>query len=133
MTWQKGGKIHFGPLWDFDLGFGNESYVQNQGFDGWYIRRYRLFGKMFWDPGVVEAARQYWLEHRETFHALADSVPLYEEIIAKAVKNEYRRWPVITNTENWALKDPYDSYDEGISAMLEWMEQRFQWIDAELR
>ena len=133
MTWQKGGKIHFGPLWDFDLAFGNESYVQNQGPDEWYIRRYRLFGKIFWDPGVVEAARQYWLEHRETFHALADSVPLYEEIIAKAVKNEYRRWPIITNTENWALKDPYDSYDEGISVMLEWMEQRFQWIDAELR
>lgn len=133
MTWQKGGKIHFGPLWDFDLAFGNESYVQNQGPDEWYIRRYRLFGKMFWDPGVVEAARQYWLEHRETFHALADSVPLYEEMIAKAVKNEYRRWPIITNTENWALKDPYDSYDEGVSVMLEWMEQRFQWIDAELR
>ena len=38
MTWEKGGTIHFGPLWDFDLAFGNESYEENQGPDDWYIR-----------------------------------------------------------------------------------------------
>lgn len=132
MTWQKGGKIHFGPIWDFDISFGNESYERNRGFDGWYIRKYRWFGSMFRSPEVKEEARLYWMEHRETIHALADSVPLYRAIIEKAVKNEYRRWPIITNTENWALKDPYESYDEAISVMLDWMERRFQWIDAEL-
>ena len=132
MTWQKGGKIHFGPIWDFDISFGNESYERNRGFDGWYIRKYRWFGSMFRSPEVKEEARLYWMEHRETIHALADSVPLYRAIIEKAVKNEYRRWPIITNTENWALKDPYESYDEAISVMMDWMERRFQWIDAEL-
>jgi len=87
---------------------------------------------MFRSPEVKEEARLYWMEHRETIHALADSVPLYRAIIEKAVKNEYRRWPIMSNTENWALKEPYEDYAEAISVMLDWMERRFQWIDAEL-
>jgi hypothetical protein len=71
-------------------------------------------------------------EHRETFKALIDSVPLYRSIIDKAIENEYRRWPVMKNTENWALKDPYDSYDEAVETMIEWMKQRYQWIDKEI-
>ena len=133
MTWQKGGKIHFGPLWDFDISFGNESYEQNRGYDGWYIRKYRLFGKMFWNPGLKADAKRYWKEHRESFRALADSVPLYRSIIDKALKNEYRRWPIMSNTENWALKDPYVDYDEAIDVMVQWMKDRFDWIESALK
>jgi hypothetical protein len=53
-------------------------------------------------------------------------------MIEKAIKNEYRRWPIIRNTENWALKDPYDSYDEAVETMTEWMKKRYQWIDEQI-
>jgi hypothetical protein len=36
------------------------------------------------------------------------------------------------NTENWALKDPYDSYDEAVETVIEWMKQRYQWIDKDI-
>ena len=67
-----------------------------------------------------------------TFKELIDSVPLYRTIIDKAIENEYRRWPVMQNTENWALKDPYGSYDEAVETMIEWMNQRYSWIDNEI-
>ena len=81
---------------------------------------------------VDSAATAYWQEHRDTFKALIDSIPVYRAIIEKAIDNEYRRWPVIGNTENWALKDPYDSYDEAVEVMTEWMKKRYQWIDNEI-
>ena len=81
---------------------------------------------------VKEAALDYWNNHRKTFKALIDSIPVYRAIIEKAIDNEYRRWPVIGNTENWALKDPYDSYDEAVEVMTEWMKKRYQWIDNEI-
>ena len=132
MTWKKGEPIHFGPLWDFDLGFGNASREMNKNPEDWYIRRYRLNSYIMTNTLVNEAATNYWNEHRETFKALIDSVPVYRAIIDKAIKNEYRRWPVMQNTENWALKDPYDSYDEAVETMVDWMKKRYEWIDNEI-
>lgn len=133
MTWKKGEPIHFGPLWDFDLAFGNASREQNQSPEDWYIRNYRLNYYIMRNSIVKEAAIDYWNYHRETFRALIDSIPVYRAIIEKAVDNEYRRWPVIGNTENWALKDPYDSYDEAVEVMTDWMKKRFKWIDENIK
>ena len=114
------------------MAFGNASREGNKGSDGWYIRYYRLYNYIFWCDWIEDEAKAYWIEHREKFRALADSVPLYQKIIRKAVENEYRRWPIISNTENWALKDPYDSYEEGVAVMVKWMRERFDWIDKNL-
>lgn len=132
-TWKKGEPVHFGPLWDFDLAFGNASREQNQNPEDWFIRRYRLNYYIMENSLVDSAATVYWNEHREVFKSLIDSIPVYRAMIEDAVKNEYRRWPVLNNTENWALKDPYDSYDEAIEAMTTWMKKRFEWIDKKLK
>lgn len=133
MTWQKGSPIHFGPIWDFDISFGNESRELNRKFENWHIRSYRWFYYFFRDDAIRSQIREYWFEHRETFRALVDSVPLYRSIIEDAVKNEYRRWPIMSNTENWALKDPYEDYDEAIDVMVQWMKDRFDWIETTLK
>jgi hypothetical protein len=81
---------------------------------------------------VDSAIAVYWNEHRETFRELIDSIPVYRSIIERAVNNEYRRWPILSNTENWALKDSYDSYDEAVETMASWMRKRYEWIDSEI-
>ena len=131
-TWTKGEPIHFGPLWDFDLAFGNASRERNQNPEDWYIRAYRLNRYIMNNSLVDSAASAYWRMHRDAFYELIDSIPVYRSIIEQAVENEYRRWPIMQNTENWALKDPYDSYDEAVETMVDWMKKRYQWIDREI-
>ena len=131
-TWTKGEPIRFGPLWDFDLAFGNASRERNQNPEDWYIRAYRLNRYIMNNSLVDSAASAYWRMHRDAFYELIDSIPVYRSIIEQAVENEYRRWPVMQNTENWALKDPYDSYDEAVETMVDWMKKRYQWIDREI-
>ncbi len=133
MTWQVGGTIHFGPLWDFDLGFGNASREPNSPPEDWYVRRYRWFYYIVHSDQVKPAVEGFWAAHHDKFRALIDSVPLYRGIIEKAIDNEYRRWPVLQNTENWALKDPYETYDEAVSAMVDWMRKRYDWINSNFR
>ena len=133
MTWQVGGTIHFGPLWDFDLGFGNASREPNSPPEDWYVRRYRWFYYIVHSDQVKPAVEDFWAAHHDKFRELIDSVPLYRGIIEKAIDNEYRRWPVLQNTENWALKDPYETYDEAVSAMVDWMRKRYDWINSNFR
>ena len=132
ITWEKGRPMRFGPLWDFDISFGNESYKENRPFDGWYIRRYAWFGYIFRDDSVRSCARDYWLKHRDLFESLIDSVPLYASNISRVLKNEYRRWPIMQNTENWALKDPYENYEEALDSLVLWMKARYEWINQAL-
>lgn len=132
MNWQKGGKIHFGPLWDFDLAFGNASYEQNKTPEKWHVRWVRWNGEIFRDSSVRVDAKEYWYANRDKFLAIIDSIPLYQKMISRAVKNEYKRWPVLKNTENWALKDPYDSYEEGVEYMVDWMKRRFDWLEKDM-
>lgn len=131
LTWEKGGTIHFGPLWDFDLAFGNASREENKPAENWYVRTQRWNRVIFNDVLVQSVAKDFWRENRNLFKDLIDSVPVYRSIIEKAVKNEFKRWPVMSNTENWALKDPYGSYDEAVETMVEWMKKRYDWIDAQ--
>lgn len=129
MTWEKNKPIYFGPIWDLDLGFGNQSYQENRSEDGWYIRKGHWHLYIFRDKNIQERAASYWKEHREQFRALIDSIPLYVGEIRGAIDNEYKRWPILENTENWALKKPYDSYEEAVGDMKDWMLKRYQWIE----
>ena len=130
--WEKGGTIHFGPLWDFDLGFGNESREKFAMPENWFIRNYRWNRYILMDARMQEMAKEYWTAHRETFHELIDSIPLYKSQIEKAAKNDIKRWPILDNTFLWALRHSYDSYDEAVDSMTVWMEKRFQWIEENL-
>lgn len=130
--WEKGGTIHFGPLWDFDLGFGNESREKFAMPENWFIRNYRWNRYILMDARMQEMAKEYWTAHRETFRELIDSIPLYKSQIEKAAKNDIKRWPILDNTFLWALRHSYDSYDEAVDSMTVWMEKRFQWIEDNL-
>ena len=130
--WEKGGPIHFGPLWDFDLGFGNESREIFSMPENWFIRNYRWNRFILADRQMRTLAAEYWKLHRETFHELIDSIPLYKSQIEKAAANDLKRWPILDNTFLWALRHSYDSYDEAVDSMTVWMEKRFQWIEENL-
>ena len=106
---------------DYLLYYWVQEYSKNE--DGNF---YRL---IFKDSVVQHRARSYWKDHRREFKALIDSIPVYEKIIRKAIDNEYRRWPVLQNKENWALKAPYDTYREAVDDMKDWMKKRYKWIE----
>lgn len=131
MTLDSNDVFHFGPLWDFDLAFGNASRENVKPAENWFVRSYGWNYHIFKSPYVRNSAKEYWQKNRDLFVDLIDSVPVYRKVIERAIKNEYKRWPVMGNTENWALKEPYDSYDEAVEDMVLWMKKRCQWIDAQ--
>ena len=127
--WIQGGTIHFGPLWDFDLGFGNQSRNQFRPAENWFIRNYRWNKYILADSTMNQLAADYWKAHRETFRALIDSIPLYKKQIEKAAKNDFKRWPILDNAFTWALRHSYKSHDEAVDSMTVWTKRRFDWID----
>ena len=67
-----GGKLRMGPLWDFDLAFGNVTYNDNERPEGFWIKRQTAwFARLFEDPAFVELVRERfaWFDsHRELIY-----------------------------------------------------------------
>ena len=129
ITWQENQPMHYGPVWDFDLAYGNwiKEWVRRP--DDWYIRYSGWEKKLFQNNVISELAKKYWNDHKSIFAALPDSINQYAKELKPATKNEFKRWPILGNTENWTYKESYSSYNEAIDSLNSWIMQRYEWID----
>lgn len=132
LTWQKGDVIRLGPVWDFDVAYGNWETESLRSVTDWYIRPSGWNGLIFKREKYWQEAVRYWKDHRDFLATFPDSISKYAAELAPATRNEFKRWPVLENTENWTYKEAYDSYDEAVDSLNSWIKQRIEWIDANL-
>jgi len=128
-TWEQGGIIKMGPVWDFDQGYGNWNYKDWQGPDGWPIRSEGWSAKILRDAQIKNRADNYWKEHRNFFATVPDSISKYAQTIQNYANNDFKRWPILESTENEFHKEAYNSYQEAIDSLNSWIVQRLQWIN----
>lgn len=125
-TWERNGKMKMGPVWDFDLSYGE---YKNYSPENWYSRSNAWNRHLFKNGQFKQEVSTYWKEHRTTFLGMADSLDYYEKFISKAAKNNFKRWPVLETTFLWEFNQSYDTHAEAVDSLKSWMTQRIRWID----
>lgn len=128
-TWNIGEPMKMGPVWDFDVAYGNWKTDSLRTVTDWYIRESGWNKQLFSNPMVQKRAKDYWVEHRDFLETITDSIRKYAKIVKPYTMNDFKRWPILNSTENWAHKEPYRSYDEAIDSLNCWIRQRIKWID----
>lgn len=131
-TWNIGEPIKMGPVWDFDVAYGNWKDDSLRTTTNWYIRNSGWNKLLFNDSVLADRAVRYWKEHRDFFESVTDSIRKYAKVVEPYTANEFKRWPTMSYTENWAHKEPYGSYGEAIDSLNSWIQQRVRWIDDNL-
>ena len=131
-TWCNNHPIIMGPLWDFDLAYGVHTLFDADEPNGWYIRKARWNVPLFSNREFKENANKYWNEHREIFRSFSDSILNKSKELELYTKNDFKRWPILANTESWTFREPYSSYMEGVDSLVSWINQRMEWIDGNL-
>ena len=125
------GKIAMGPIWDFDLAFGNTSDNGSDSPEGWYIRNVMWYTRLFEDPSFATAAKQRF----DWFYARKQVYLDFVRSNARMMKPH-----ADANNEIWhnytqqiaASPNMFETYDEHVDALIAWLEQRFEWIKANL-
>jgi len=139
----KGGKLHAGPLWDFDLCYGNEDYTDfNLQTDTWLYTKYpdEYGGRMHWwarmmeDFGYRSMFISRWKELRSgAFHT--DSIMTYLDstisYLGEAIDNNFTRWPILGEYV-WPNYFIGETYDDEINYLKSWITDRVNWIDANI-
>ncbi len=137
---EKGGKIRMGPVWDFDLAFGNFSR-DNKNYDNWvtvgsneedaYVQ-YNWCTYLLRDKEFCDRLAQRWDEVRERLLSVAnDTVDTYAALLDGSQQENYKVWKV------WGIRTGFQSkwcmaantYEKQIQYLKDFLQKRAAWID----
>jgi CotH kinase protein/Chitobiase/beta-hexosaminidase C-terminal domain/Fn3 associated len=132
----RGGKIRMGPVWDWNLSFGNCNGKQGY-LPEWWLwpqlddKEYSWFRRLFEDPDFGQKYVDRWTELRATAFAVSNLLGRVDAIAAvlqEAQARNFERWPILGSAinPNWFAGD---TYADEVKWMREWIEKRLAWID----
>lgn len=132
-----GGKLTMGPVWDFNLAFGNADYRQGYATHGFQID---LNPEIWWwerllqDPTFLSEIRNRWYTIRqdqladEKFIGIIDSLTL---LLNEAQLRNFEKWKIL-GSDIWPNYFIGESYEEEIEYLRTWAQARLNWLDNKL-
>jgi len=121
-------KIKMGPLWDFDLGFGNVDYADSQYPDGFWVKDHRWFSRLFEDPYFVNQVKtrfNYFKSNQDYFIQFIDEKTEY---LKYAQKENDKKWDVFGNYI-WPNPVVYETHEEEVNYLKNWFVNRMNLLD----
>lgn len=141
--------LYTGPIWDFNLAFGNADYYEGGSTSGWqveinhqtqFVQWNDQFKVPFWwekllmDEAFSNRLHCRWLELRDheftlmRMHAYIDSIVL---VLDEAQQRNFQRWPIL-GTYVWPNLQVFDTYVEEVSYLKNWIHTRLLWMDTNM-
>ena len=138
-----GAPIHAGPLWDYNLAFGNADYgaaADPEGFQ--YATPYTsdTYPIPSWFSRVVQSSpfqdrlRERWADlragplHTDTLGAWIDATTAR---LDEAQTRNFERWPIL-DEDVWPNAFVGGSYPAEVGYLRTWLTERLAWLDGEL-
>ena len=141
-------KLFKGPLWDFDLGFGNYGTFQDmyvwpgtvrspQGFwishhsnVGWPPPAKKFYPRLFEDPTFVAAVVQRWNDKKTEIDNVLAFIDDRVEYLNDAQIRNFQKWPIAQNRVE--LEKPEQgnhTFEWEVNFLKNWLSQRIAWLD----
>jgi hypothetical protein len=135
------GRFHFGPAWDFDGSAGlvtpdSATHVYLRSPEGWMMRgtgvvhSYNTTNKTHWfvqllkDPAFEAAVKARWAAIKGEFAKVHQAeVAAAKAALGAGAANDRNRWKTTSSQS---------AYDQEISYLTGWYEDRFAWMDGQL-
>ncbi|MVM31657.1 T9SS type A sorting domain-containing protein [Spirosoma sp. HMF4905] len=139
----KGGKLVMGPIWDYNLTYGNANYCNGNPYQGWSYDFTRTcqtddFQMPFWWDRLL-TDKAFANKVRIKYQALRKNVLKTERIqtyidsvateLTEARTRNFQRWPVI-GVYVWPNGYVGQTYQQEIDYLKTWVKNRLEWIDS---
>ena len=134
------GRLTMGPIWDYNLAFGNADYYEGWDPAGWQMD-VELGGDGFkipfwwyriWDDETFTTAfNQRWQGLRQTifsFDHIMNTIDSAVAVIGEAQDRNFQRWPIL-NEYVWPNAYVGGSYESELDYLKNWITDRLDWMD----
>ena len=123
-----GEKIKMGPLWDFDLAFGNTDYADTQYYEGWWVKFNPWYERLFQDPAFTQMVKDRFIYFKDNEDLIIQKIDEYAEKLKWAQAENNNKWQTI-GTYVWPNPVIYDTYQEEVDYLKNWYLARMQWLE----
>lgn len=130
MNLSREGKLKMGPLWDFDIAFGNINYsvLQAESVDGFWIKTVPWYVRLFSDPAFVSLVKErfdYFYSQKEV---IFNEINRNAEYLQYAAVENNNKWGTLYNY-TWPNSDILGSYQNEVQNMKNWLNRRLEWLN----
>jgi len=123
-----GEKIKMGPLWDFDLSFGNVDYADSRYSEGYWVKDNPWIARLFTDSVFVDKVKTRFAYFKDNQDLIMDKIDAYAVKLNLAQQENDAKWQTLGKYV-WPNPVWFDSYSEEITHMKTWYRQRMTWLD----
>jgi CotH kinase protein len=146
--WDKGRKLHAGPVWDFDWAWKNindcDEFSRTDG-SGWSYKivdcpadvlSFGWFKRLLQDPDFANRVRCRWEDLRTTIvntEAMFNYIDSIELVLAIPQQRHFAAFPVLGQNNGAPEVDAIPStYHGEVVKLKNWISKRIQWLDANM-
>lgn len=141
-----GGKLYMGPIWDFNLGFGNVDYCTQGNPEGFTIYFNRICREDYWlipfwwdrlfeDDAFKQKVADRWTALRSNqfqtskMHTYIDSVATVLNV--ESQQRNFQKWPVLGQYV-WPNYYVGNTFQSEVTWLKNWVTARMNWLDANM-
>ena len=143
----KNGKLKMGPIWDFNLAFGNANYCGGGDTNLWAYKFNERCPQDFWqipfwwqrlmeDPAFVNQLKERWNMLRSSTFSdtnMNSKIEAYTISLTKAgvIDTNFQTWDVL-GTYIWPNNFIGDTYSDENEYLKTWVRDRLSWLDSNI-
>lgn len=124
-----GEKIKMGPLWDFDLAFGNVNYSECEYPTGFWVKDHAWFNRLFEDEVFAEKVKDRFLYFKENQNFILEKMDYYANQLKYSQYENHQKWDLFGRYV-WPNPVVYDSHQAEVDHLKNWYIERMNWLDA---
>jgi len=140
----KDDELHMGPVWDYNLAFGNANYCDGSRIDGWAydfnnVCSDDVYQVHFWwkrlltDPTYEEDIAKKWMKLRNGKFSnsnINSIIDYFENQLTVPQVRNFQKWDIM-GTEIWPNVFVGNSYASEVEYLRNWLMDRMAWMDNE--
>jgi hypothetical protein len=124
-----GQKIKMGPIWDFDLGFGNVDYSDATYAQGWWVYYHWWIERLMQDPAFVNKVKERFTHFKSNEQYLLLKIDEWSQMLRKSVARNDDIWGTL-GVYIWPNSMVYATYNGEVEHLKNWLRERFIWMES---
>jgi len=138
-------RLKFGPVWDFNLAFGNANYCEGELTEGWAYEFNNIcmgdkwnipffWEKLFNNSIYRTQIKERWFDLRTKVlsnSSILGKVDSLTNLLQESQVRNFEQWPVFGEWI-WPNFNVSNTYSQEVLYMRNWILQRLEWMDREI-